>query len=88
VDETCSFRPFARTSKQVWIKKGSRICKNEENLEGKKTIYKQLKCWWGHWPLKWGKVPTKLTIIIEWTLRVFMNLVSCEKANVHRGGSN
>ncbi len=87
MDETCSFGPFARIGKQVRVKKGPWTCRNEENLEEKKTTYKRPKCWWGHQPLKWGRVPTKLTIIIEWGLRVFMNLVSYEKSKVHKGGS-
>jgi hypothetical protein len=53
----------------------------------KKTTYKRPKCWWGHQPLKWGRVPTKSTIIIGWRLRVFVNLINYEKAKVH-GGRN
>ncbi len=33
---------------------------SENNLKEKEgPTYKRPKCWWGHQPLKWEKVPTK-----------------------------
>ncbi len=62
MDEICSLRPLAINGKQVQIRKGSWIWSEENSKDKERPTCKQLECWWGYEPQKWGNMPTKLTI--------------------------